>query len=99
MRLNFQQVLWTAFLIFFFAVTVDAAPPYLTHDSTVDMEKAVSNLTGAAHAGDAEAQHDLALHFAYGQGVDKDLQQAFTWLKKAADQNLAISQLLIAEGS
>ncbi len=45
-----------------------------------------------AVAGDANAQHELALHYYKGDGVRKDYDAAFAWFKKAADQEHAQSQ-------
>ena len=45
--------------------------------------------TKAAEQGDARAQHNLAVCFKNGQGVEQDLEQAMTWYKKSAAQGYA----------
>ena len=46
----------------------------------------------AAEQGDAQAQFNLGLCYANGDGVQKDLTQAVFWLRKAADQGDAEAQ-------
>lgn len=46
----------------------------------------------AAEQGDAEAQYNLGLQYARGQGVPQDFAQAAIWFRKAADQNIAGAQ-------
>ncbi|KAF1024209.1 MULTISPECIES: tetratricopeptide repeat protein [Acinetobacter] len=54
----------------------------------------VSDLQKAAKAGQPAAQFYLATHFQAGSGgVSKDLKQAFTWFKAAADQGISAAQL------
>lgn len=92
----FKYFLGAVFLTFFMVFSASAAI-YLTHGDSVDMERAMADLSVKANAGNAEAQFDLALHYLTGDGVDRDIQQSFVWLKKSADQNLANAQLYIAE--
>ncbi|MFW2541368.1 SEL1-like repeat protein [Primorskyibacter sp. 2E107] len=47
-------------------------------------EEAAALLTGAAEAGDVEAQHQLGLLYIRGKGVDQDYVQAHKWLNVAA---------------
>ena len=45
------------------------------------------NLTRrAAESGDAEAQYQLGLRYAKGDGVEEDQWEAVDWLRKAAKQ-------------
>lgn len=48
-------------------------------------EKAFNRIMQAAHLGDANAQNELGIHYASGEGVEKDLTEAVKWYKKAAD--------------
>jgi TPR repeat protein len=50
----------------------------------------------AAEQGDAEAQYNLGVCYANGQGVAKDEAEAVKWYRKAAEQNLALAQLGLA---
>ncbi len=43
-------------------------------------------LKKAAETGNAEAQHQLGMCFANGDGVELDYSKAFDWVQKAADQ-------------
>ena len=47
----------------------------------------VKRLKSAADTGCASSQHYLSLMYAWGEGVEKDLNEAFKWCKKAAEQN------------
>ncbi len=54
----------------------------------------VNSLQKAAKAGQPAAQFYLAAHYQAGTGgVAKDLKQAFTWFKAAADQGISAAQL------
>ena len=52
----------------------------------------INQLAQTAQAGQAPAQFFLAERYKRGQGVAKDMDQAFAWFKKAADQNYIKSQ-------
>ena len=45
-----------------------------------------------AEQGDAEAQYNLGVSYAEGDGVVKDLEEAIKWWRKAADQGNADAQ-------
>ena len=45
-----------------------------------------------AEKGDAEAQHNLGVSYANGEGVEKDYAEAEKWYRKAAEQNFAKAQ-------
>ena len=53
----------------------------------------VSELQRAARAGHPAAQFYLANHYQLGKELPKDLKQAFSWFKAAADQGIASAQL------
>jgi len=55
-------------------------------------KEAFSLFNKLAEAGDAEAQHNLALLYRTGQGVEKDLAQSGYWFRKAADQGVSDAQ-------
>lgn len=96
MHLKFQQILCIVVITFLIVVNADAAPSYLTHNSNVNMERAVANLTVKAEEGVAEAQYDLALHYTYGEGVEENDKLAFHWYEKASNQNLTIAKVDLA---
>ena len=52
----------------------------------------------AAKHGYADAQLKLAVAFANGDGVERDITEAFKWLRKASDQNNADAQYNLALG-
>ena len=45
-----------------------------------------------AHQGDSQAQYELGLMYELGMGIDKDLNQAFAWYQKSANQEHAKAQ-------
>jgi len=49
-----------------------------------------------AESGDPAAQRNLGHLFKFGQGVPRDLSQAFTWYKRAAEQDLDRAQVNVA---
>ena len=55
-----------------------------------------ASLRQAALRGDPAAQLEVASRFAAGQGVERDLKQAFHWYGRAATQGLAIAQYRLA---
>ena len=50
------------------------------------MSKAVEWYLNAAKQGHVNAQYNLGLCYAVGEGVDEDEEEAVKWLRKAADQ-------------
>ena len=63
----------------------------MTEQNTVS----ISELQKQANNGDAQAQFDLAYHYACGTDVEQDKEQSLTWLTKAAEQGLVNAQLLL----
>jgi hypothetical protein len=63
----------------------------------------LDDLRKKAEEGDAEAQHNLGLAYAEGDGVPEDHVEAFKWIRKAAHQGFALAQsslgVAYAEGS
>jgi len=53
----------------------------------------LAELRAKAETGDAQAQNELGVCYAKGQGVAKDAVEAAKWYRKAAEQNLAEAQL------
>ena len=45
-----------------------------------------------ANQGDAQAQYELGLMYELGMGIEKDLNQAYVWYQKSADQDYAKAQ-------
>ena len=62
-----------------------------------DHVKAASWLEKAAHAGDIEAQYNLAVMNGKGQGIPVNLEAAFYWLHAAAQQGLACAQCRLGQ--
>ncbi len=42
--------------------------------------------------GDVEAQYELGLMYKYGLGITQDREEAFYWLRKAAEQGHVMAQ-------
>ena len=57
----------------------------------------IAQLQQAAQSGQAVAQFFLGNHYKVGQGVRRDLDQAFAWFKKAADQGIPSAQLNVGQ--
>jgi TPR repeat protein len=53
----------------------------------------ISELQQKANAGDAQAQFELALCYANGEGVEKNSEASLKWLKNAAELGLVSAQL------
>ncbi len=89
------------FLLFVFPVaSADSSPV----DNSEELERAVSLVEAEkyaeafalfqkmAEAGQAEAQHNLALLYRTGKGVEKNLELSSQWFRKAADQGVSDAQ-------
>lgn len=57
-----------------------------------DYGKAFIQFKKLAEIGNADAQHNLALLYRTGKGVNKDLKESAFWFRKAADQGLTDAQ-------
>lgn len=57
-----------------------------------EYEKAFHIFEPLAEAGDAGAQHNLAILYRSGHGVDKDLDKSRQWFMLAAEQGVAAAQ-------
>ena len=55
-------------------------------------QETVSKLRKAAEQGDAEAQYNLGVRYANGEGVPEDYKEAVKWFRKAAEQGTAKAQ-------
>lgn len=69
---------------------------------TMSKEKSIAELTierlrAAAQAGEAQAQYQLGLCYAEGREVERSLEQAKIWYKKAADQKHVQAMYRLAE--
>ena len=62
---------------------------------TPDKEKAIHALIAAAESGDADAQYELGKHYYNGEGVTKNLDKAFKWVKLAADKDHTKAQFML----
>lgn len=61
-----------------------------------DVKKIHKLSLDAAQNGDAKAQYNLGVNYEYGFGVEQDMNQAFSWYKKAADQGEPFAQVNLA---
>jgi TPR repeat protein len=61
-----------------------------------DYAAAAAGFERLAEAGDARAQHNIALVYLEGQGVAQDYAKAMLWYRKSAEQGFAPSQVDIA---
>ena len=57
-----------------------------------DYAKAFSVFSRLAEAGNAEAQHNLAMLYRTGSGVKKDLTASLKWFRQAAEQGIPDAQ-------
>lgn len=62
-----------------------------------DTEDVVVRYRTLAEQGDADAQNNLAYCYYEGEGVKKDVKEAFKWYSKAAEQGLAKAQNNLGE--
>ena len=60
-----------------------------------DYDAAHRGFLGFAEQGDADAQFYLAQMYKNGQGVPQDYVEAVKWLRRSAEQGLAIAQLFL----
>ena len=60
-----------------------------------EQQKALAYILEAAEAGDPRAQHELGIAYERGELLDRDLQKAAEWLRRAAEQNYTDSQLAL----
>jgi len=95
-----------------FALTVVACGQNVDNSNVeTDSERTVSRsvnktdfvqMKALAEQGDAQAQADLGVIYAEGQGVDKNYEKALKWYRKAAKQGNALGQnklgVMFAEG-
>ncbi len=57
-----------------------------------DRRRSIEEVRAEAESGSAEAQLDLADRFMLGDGVERDPEAAYRWLRKAAEAGLAEAQ-------
>src|SRR5689334_6799617 len=57
-----------------------------------DFGAALKEWRPVAEAGDANAQYNIGMLYARGQGVPQDYRQAAEWYRKAAEQGVAAAQ-------
>ena len=82
------------------SIQKDALPPpdeaLSAPMTSLPMTIGPASMRQAAMRGDASAQMEVASRYAAGQGVGRDLQQAFQWYGRAATQGLAVAQYRFA---
>ena len=74
--------------------------PYVAYQRLTKEGKeseAMERLREAAEDGNAEAQCNLGLCYANGEGVSKDMAEAVKWYRKAAEQGNAMAQCKLGE--
>ncbi|MBU4231042.1 MAG: sel1 repeat family protein [Proteobacteria bacterium] len=83
-------------ILFLFGALVLSGAGCATTNSDGTRSTAISTAGGAlavaANQGDAEAQNNLGVMYAKGQGVPQDYTEAARWYRKAADQGHAVPQ-------
>ena len=82
-------------LVVFLAIVIPAAadfPAGLAAYSHGDYATALKEWQPVAEAGDPNAQYNLGLLYARGQGVPQSYQKAAEWYQKAAEQGVAAAQ-------
>ena len=64
--------------------TIDIKTSSLSHKSIKNNTKQLLSITKNAKRGDIEAQFELAMMYAFGNGVAKNEKVAFSWFHKSA---------------
>ncbi len=83
------------------ATSVDAASDSpidagITAVDNEDYAEAFTVFARLAEAGNAEAQHNLAMLYRTGKGVEKDMGASFKWFQQAAEQGISDAQYYLA---
>ena len=79
--------------------SVQAYADYIPQQKSVSAQAAqystmgIQDLIRAAKSGQAGAQFYLATRYQAGKDIQKDVKEAFTWFKAAADQGISSAQL------
>jgi uncharacterized protein len=71
---------------------ISTTDPYKTNQFGDSAIASFEQMRESAEKGNRFAQNKLALSYAEGTGVDKDLKKAVEWYRKAAEQGLAYAQ-------
>ena len=85
--------------LFFGLCSVQAYADYIPQQKSVSAQAAqystmgIQDLIRAAKSGQAGAQFYLATRYQAGKDIQKDVKEAFTWFKAAADQGISSAQL------
>ncbi|MDJ0955211.1 MAG: serine/threonine-protein kinase [Arenicellales bacterium] len=93
-----QEVLKEAQIKLTRARELEKEAGFETYGRVDDTRTTIEKHIYAAKYGYADAQLKLAVAYANGEGVERDMTEAFKWLRKAADQNLADAQYNLALG-
>ncbi len=73
----------------------ESSPPSSKQEAAPTVENSLAQLQKQADSGDAEAQSNLGLKYAKGEGVPKDAAKAAEWYQKAAAQGHATAQYVL----
>lgn len=85
--------------LFFGLFSVQAYADYMPKQISVSAQAAqystmgIQDLIRSAKSGQAGAQFYLATRYQAGKDIQKDIKEAFTWFKAAADQGISSAQL------
>ncbi len=60
-----------------------------------EFSKAAEVFKKLAQQGDAEAQHNLAMLYRNGTGVERDVEQSAVWFRRAAEQGVPDAQYML----
>lgn len=66
----------------------------MIHYCDHDYSKSLKEFLSLADYGELNVQFNLAQHYLYGLGTDKDMSKALMYLKRASDKSCALSQAL-----
>ena len=70
---------------------MDSAPGPFSNVKTC-IEEEVKNLGDLAEEGDFHAQYQLAFMYYYGDGVERNVEEAFDWYRRSAEQGHTLAQ-------
>lgn len=82
------------YLIAAFLTMICTVPP-MTYAGEAETVSQKEQILFRAEQGDATAQYNLGVMYAYGQGVKQDDKQAAYWYQKAAEQDHAGAQAFL----
>ena len=94
MRIAVRNTLSVIFVFFSTLVVADFDKGMTAYNSS-DYATAIKEFSVAAEQGIADAQYNLGVMYAKGEGVPEDDSKAVKWYRKAAEQGIADAQFLL----